>query len=176
MLLLKVGLELLISKFLSNFLCTGCSEMMNLDDIEATVEQDFLNMLVNLSHHIGEKDLELMKFYCNSFVPAGRLDEITQAVQLWPALREKERISCTDTSFLRELLEKAVGRMDLLRIVDDYEQQLGHKNTKAPCCDSGLLCFFSVLISCIGSFTSEVGFYRCETPVNLTFMESELSS
>jgi hypothetical protein len=110
-----------------------------MDDLEANMEQDFCDMLVNLSHHIGEQDLEMMKFYCSPFVSTGRLSEITQVVQLWPALKEKELISPSDMSFLRQLFEKGVKRMDLLRIVDDFEQQLRDRTPTGPVNDPGLL-------------------------------------
>jgi len=77
-------------------------------------------MLIDISRGLTKRELETLKFYCSEFIPLARREDIETAVQLWDAVMENGRMSSSDTTFLQEMMEKAVQRRDLLDRVIQY--------------------------------------------------------
>ena len=125
---------------------------MDLRNTDAGACDEFRAMLVDLSDRVDECGLEMMKFYCKPHVTRMRLEVILNAINLWEALEERGLLSSNNTSFLRELFEKAVKRNDLLKIVVDYDQRTRNRpaqSTAVSTLDIGSqfwcfnqLCFF----------------------------------
>ena len=86
-------------------------------DIVEVEGRSFRKMLIDISQRITEDELETLKFYCADYVPLARREDIKMALQLWEALMENGRMSSSDTTFLQELMDKAIRRQDLQDIV-----------------------------------------------------------
>jgi len=89
------------------------------DTVESE-QRSFREMLLYISDRVTRKELEQLKFYSADFIPLARRDDIEVAFQLFEALMEKERLCSSDTTYLQELMEKAIGRLDLLDRVIQY--------------------------------------------------------
>jgi len=89
-------------------------------DIVELEQRSFREMLIYVSRRLTKNELETLKFYCADFVPLSRREDIETAVQLWEAIMENGRMSSSDTTFLQEVMEKAIRRPDLLDIVTQY--------------------------------------------------------
>jgi len=88
-------------------------------DVESA-QLGFREMLIVISERLSKDELDILKFYCADFVPLARREDIERPSQLWEAIMENGRMSSSDTTFLQELLEKAIRRRDLLHIVIQY--------------------------------------------------------
>jgi FAS-associated death domain protein len=98
----------------------------------ATVSTDrwFRSMLIDIGERIVKNELDTMKYYCRDFVPMGRLETIESAINLWEALEEKGKLGPRNIEFLRELVGKALNRVDLLGRIAEYDKlHLGGTNS-----------------------------------------------
>ncbi|KAK2165722.1 hypothetical protein LSH36_46g07084 [Paralvinella palmiformis] len=90
----------------------------------------FRIMLTKLSHVLGSRELETMKYICLNRIPRAILEEIQTPIQLWIALEERDVISPDDVSFLNTIITDAcAGRQDVIQILNEYkDQSYGLKN------------------------------------------------
>lgn len=93
-------------------------------------QRSFRELLIDLSDRISSDELETLKFYCSGFVLTARREDIVTPVQLWEAVMEKGRMSSSDTTFLQELIIKAIHRNDLLDRVIQYTNRVVHVPTQ----------------------------------------------
>jgi len=94
--------------------------MAHHDDIVDSQQRGFREMLIDISQSLTRTELDTLKFYCSDSIPLARREDIETPVQLWEAIMENGRLSLSDTTFLQELMEKAVRRRDLLDRVTQY--------------------------------------------------------
>jgi len=94
--------------------------MAHHDDIVDSEQRGFREMLIDVSQSLTRTELDTLKFYCSDSIPLARREDIETPVQLWEAIMENGRLSLSDTTFLQELMEKAVRRRDLLDRVTQY--------------------------------------------------------
>ena len=74
---------------------------------------EFNSLLIDISKEIIRTELETMKYFCEAYkIGAKRLEEITEAYQLFRELKKRDLLGPEKTDVLVMLLEKA-GRIDL---------------------------------------------------------------
>lgn len=82
----------------------------------------FRIMLTKLSHVLGSRELELMKYMCLDKIPRSVMEEINTPIDFWIVLEERAIITPGDLSFLELLLSSAcAGRQDVCQILIDYK-------------------------------------------------------
>jgi len=87
-------------------------------------QRSFRELLIDIGQGLTRNELEVLKFYCYDFIPTARSEDIETPIQLWEAIMEKGRMSSSDTTFLQELMEKAIQRIDLLDRVVQYTNRV----------------------------------------------------
>lgn len=84
----------------------------------------FRKMLTDIAQLINENDLKAMKYNCLDLIPKRRQEEIESAFELWEALEERDKLSASNTKFLKYLLEISTeSRKDVLNILEDFENR-----------------------------------------------------
>ena len=72
----------------------------------------YRSLLLELSNSLTIADLQELKFLCADVIPAGRLERITQGIELFGAMEELNMLSEENRDFLASKLI-AVNRNDL---------------------------------------------------------------
>ncbi|KAH9505255.1 hypothetical protein Btru_059065 [Bulinus truncatus] len=92
----------------------------------------FRAMIVLLKTKITDSELDSMKFLCKDFIPGRIRDGLDNPLKLFEALEERNKLSATNLSFLKDLLRTACNkREDVLQIVDNFERG----NARANMCE-----------------------------------------
>ena len=72
----------------------------------------YRSLLLELSNSLTIADLQELKFLCADVIPAGRLERITQGIELFGAMEQLNMLSEENRDFLASKLI-AVSRNDL---------------------------------------------------------------
>ena len=78
----------------------------------SSVMSSYRTMLLELSNSLTTENLQELKFLCADVIPAGRLERITQGIELFGAMEELNMLSEENRDFLASKLI-AVNRNDL---------------------------------------------------------------
>ena len=78
---------------------------------------DFTSLLLRISKEVEKRELKTMKICCRDHgIGAARLEQISDAYDLFDELRKRNLLGPENTELLVELLDKA-DRIDLMNIV-----------------------------------------------------------
>lgn len=81
----------------------------------------FKAMLLKLSENLKRDNVAKLTFLCGHKIGRKKCEEIESGIQLFELLIQRAEIGPDSTEYLRKLLDD-IGRQDLLKIIDDYEQ------------------------------------------------------
>lgn len=80
---------------------------------------NYLTLLLRISDHITDANLEKLKFLCSDAIEERELEDISSPLKLFKALQKRELLSIDNLSFLRALLS-SVHCSQLVNEVDDF--------------------------------------------------------
>uniref|UniRef100_W5KJ31 FAS-associated death domain protein n=1 Tax=Astyanax mexicanus TaxID=7994 RepID=W5KJ31_ASTMX len=81
----------------------------------------FKAMLLKLSDRLNRDNVLKLIFLCEHKIGKKKCEEVESGIQLFELLIQRTEIGPDSTEYLRKLLND-IGRQDLLKIIDDYEQ------------------------------------------------------
>ena len=82
-------------------------------------EQAFQVMLQNICQRLDPSSLEAIKYQCRDHIGRGKLEKITNFIELFNVLQERDIVSSDDVMFLVTCLN-SVSRKDLIKQVNKY--------------------------------------------------------
>eukprot|EP00118_Oscarella_pearsei_P027019 m.310664 g.310664 ORF g.310664 m.310664 type:complete len:207 (+) comp53618_c0_seq1:65-685(+) len=87
-------------------------------------------MLKKVGEELSDEQVASLKLLCKDEIPPGKAETITTGQQLFTALEEAGYISSANLTFMKTILEEY--RVDLIRKVEEYEEQFGKPGAKLP--------------------------------------------
>ncbi|XP_055776675.1 protein FADD [Salvelinus fontinalis] len=91
----------------------------------------FNNLLLKISGELVGDQLEKMKFLCIKEIGKNRLEKMTNGLQLFTGLMERNKLGPDNTVFLVSLL-KDIGRLDLADKITNCESQYAGSPNDLP--------------------------------------------
>lgn len=96
---------------------------------------EFNSMLIDVAKHLNDNDLTKMKFMCKDIVKRRDMEKVKEPLDLFTELQSREKLTRSDTTFLKQLLDKC-EKPSAIRVIEQFENNLNPASRNGEMNDS----------------------------------------